>query len=63
LGLELGSKACLLAELVCGDTVELSMPLDWYDLGSVRVDGMVRPFAEQIEAMLLEIADKVNALD
>jgi hypothetical protein len=60
---ELGSKTCLLTELVCGDTVELLMPFDRDNLGSVRVNGMVRAFPEQIEAMLLEVANKINALD
>jgi hypothetical protein len=37
-GSEPGGKACLFAELVCGDAVELSMPLDRDNLGSVCVD-------------------------
>ena len=53
----------MLAELVCRDAVELLMPFDRDNLGSVRVNGMVRAFTEQIEAMLLEIANKINALD
>jgi hypothetical protein len=43
--------------------VELPMPFDRDNLGSVRVNGMVRPFTKQIEAILLEIADKITALD
>jgi hypothetical protein len=39
------------------------MPFDRDNLGSVSVNGMVRAFPEQIEAMLLEIANKINALD
>jgi hypothetical protein len=39
------------------------MPFDRDGLGSVRVNGMVRAFPEQIEAMLLEITNNINALD
>jgi hypothetical protein len=53
MGSEPGSKTSLLAKLVCCYAVELPMPLDRDGLGSVRVNGMVRAFPEQIEAMLL----------
>jgi hypothetical protein len=43
-GSELGNKTSLLAKLVGCYAVELSMPFDRDNLGSVRVNGMVCAF-------------------
>ena len=53
----------MFAELVCSYAVELGVPFDRDNLGSVGVDGMVRAFPKQIEAMLLEMPNKITALD
>ena len=50
----------LFAQLVCCYAIELTVSLDWNRLRSVAVDRMVGAFAEEIEAIGLEVAYEIT---
>lgn len=43
--LELRGQPRLLAQFIGGNSVELTVPFDWNNFGSVRVDGVIGPLA------------------
>jgi hypothetical protein len=62
-GSELWFESGLLAEFIGGNPVDGPMPFDWNRLRVVRVDGVLLALAEQMKTVLLEVPDKVAALN
>jgi hypothetical protein len=60
---ELGRDACLFADFVSCDPINLPVAFDGDHMSAVGVDGVVCPFPEQMEAVFLQIASEITSLD
>ena len=63
LGSELRCKPGLFADFVGSNAIDVRMALNGDGGGTVGEDGMVSTLTDKTEAILLEVADQVFALD
>ncbi len=60
---KLGLDAGLFAEFIGGNSIHLFVSLDRNNLRSIRVNGMVGTFSEQIETMLFQVSNKITSFN
>ena len=53
----------MFAQLVGGYSVKWAVPLDWYGLDAIGIDGVFATFAQEVEPVGFQVFHQVPALD